>query len=156
MRKLEAYINEKLRITKGSGVPNLILILESTNKEEFNLECENLLEYLKDDSNLPIAELEDGDFEDGIKKLSRKYQNTHDTFLWVTNKLINYGTWDDRYTMFWSIRGNCIKNHIIYDDGFNNFVCEDQELAQSKGVFIITKNSELMKQIDVLMKKIRN
>ena len=72
MRKLETYINEKLRITKGSGVPNLILILESTNSEEFKLECENLLEYLKDDSNLPIAELEDGDFEDGIKKLKKK------------------------------------------------------------------------------------
>ena len=156
MRKLETFVNEKLRITKGSGVPNLISILESTNREEFMLQCENLLEYLKDDSNSPMAELEDDFFEDGIKKLKRKYQNTHDTFLWVTNKVINYGTWNDRYTMFWSIRGNCVKNHIIYGDGFNNFICVDQELIQSKGVFIITKKSELMKQIDVLMKKIIN
>ena len=156
MRKLETFVNEKLRITKGSSVPNLISILESTNKEEFMLQCENLLEYLKDDSNLPMAELEDDFFEDGIKKLKRKYQNTYDTFLWVTNNVINYGTWDDRYNMFWSRLGNCVKNHIIYGDGFNNFICEEQELIQSKGVFIITKNSELMKQIDVLMKKIIN
>ena len=62
MRKLETFVNEKLRITKGSSVLNLISILESTNKEEFMLQCENLLEYLKDDSNLPMAELEDDFF----------------------------------------------------------------------------------------------
>lgn len=33
MRKLETYINEKLKVTKGSDVPSLISILESTNRE---------------------------------------------------------------------------------------------------------------------------
>ena len=41
MRKLETYINEKLKVTKGSGVPNLLSILESTNREEFNLQLKN-------------------------------------------------------------------------------------------------------------------
>ena len=35
MRKLETYINEKLKVTKGSGVPNLISIIASNNREEF-------------------------------------------------------------------------------------------------------------------------
>ena len=80
MRKLETYINEKLKVTKGSGVPNLISIIESNNREEFNLQLKNLLEYLKDDSDLPIADLED--IENGrFKKIDLKYQNINDTFL---------------------------------------------------------------------------
>ena len=61
MRKLETYVNEKLRVTKASGVPSLISILESTNRKEYNLQCENLLAYLKDDSGSPIAELDNWD-----------------------------------------------------------------------------------------------
>ena len=59
MRKLETYVNEKLKVTKGSGVPNLLLLLECTNIEEFNLQLRNLLEYLKDDMDLPIADLKE-------------------------------------------------------------------------------------------------
>ena len=59
MRKLETYINEKLKVTKGSGVPNLISIIASNNREEFNLQIKNLLEYLQADSDLPIADLAD-------------------------------------------------------------------------------------------------
>ena len=59
MIKLETYVNEKLKVTKGSGVPNLLSMLECTNVEEFNLRLRNLLEYLNDDSNLPIADLEE-------------------------------------------------------------------------------------------------
>ena len=33
MRKLETYINEKLKVTKGSDVPNLLSILDSTNRK---------------------------------------------------------------------------------------------------------------------------
>ena len=34
MRKLEAFVNEKLRITKSSVVPNLIALIESKDKNE--------------------------------------------------------------------------------------------------------------------------
>ena len=74
MRKLETYVNEKLRVTKGSGIPNLISFLESKTKKEFDSKCERLLEYLKNDSDLPIAELEN--WKNGIIRLSRKYENT--------------------------------------------------------------------------------
>ena len=92
MKKLEEFVIEKLKVTKGSGVPSLISILDSTNKEEFMLQCENLLAYLKDDSGSPIAELDNWDND--YMKLERKYQNTDDTFLWVRGSLIHYGTWD--------------------------------------------------------------
>ena len=151
MRKLETYINEKLKVTKGSGVPNLISILESVNREEFNLQLKKLLEYLKDDSDLPVAELEDG--QNGYKKLDMKYQNRNDTFLWVENTLIYYGTWDESYSTYWSRNNNIVKTITNGREGFKDFICTDREIMQSKGVFIITENEELLKQIDILKKK---
>ena len=151
MRKLETYINEKLKVTKGSGVPNLLSILESDNREEFNLQLKKLLEYLKDDSDLLIADLEDG--QNGYKKLDMKYQNRNDTFLWVENTLIYYGTWDESYSTYWSKNNNIVKTITNGREGFKDFICTDREIMQSKGVFIITKNEELLKQIDILKKK---
>ena len=150
MKKLETYINEKLRVTKGSGVPNLLSMLESTNREEFNLQLKNLLEYLKDDSDLPIADLEDG--QNGDKTLGMKYQNGNDTFLWVTDKLMRYGTWNEMYSVYWANANNHV-NCINGIEGFKYFSCYYTELQYSKGVFIITKNKELMRQIDILKKK---
>ena len=150
MRKLEAFVNEKLRVTKASGVPNLISILESTNRKEYNLQCENLLAYLKDESGLPIAELKVG--RNGLKSLNTKYQNANDIFLWV-GEIIFYGTWDDMHSMYWSSRFNGVKNYSNGVEGFKDFVCNDQEIMQSKGVFVITGNEELMRQIGILMKK---
>ena len=151
MRKLETYINEKLKVTKGSGVPNLISILEFVNREEFNLQLKKLLEYLKDDSDLPIADLEDD--QNGYKKLDMKYQNRNDTFLWVENTLIYYGTWDESYSTYWSRNNNIVKTITNGREGFKDFICTDREIMQSKGVFIITENEELLKQIDILKKK---
>ena len=151
MRNLETYINEKLKVTKGSGVPNLISILESNTREEFNLQLKKLLEYLKDDSDLPIADLEDG--QNGYKKLDMKYQNRNDTFLWVENTLIYYGTWDESYSTYWSRNNNIVKTITNGREGFKDFICTDREIMQSKGVFIITENEELLKQIDILKKK---
>ena len=151
MRKLETFVNEKLRVTKASGVPSLISILESTNRKEYNSQCENLLAYLKDESGLPIAELDKWDND--YKKLERKYQNTDDTFLWVRGRLIHYGTWDKMYTMYWSRLIDGVKNYHIENDGFKDFACADQEIMESKGVFIITGNEELMRQISILIKK---
>lgn len=151
MRKLETYINEKLRVTKGSGVPNLLSILDSTNRKEFNLQLKNLLEYLKDDSDLPIAEL-DG-YQNDFKILAAKYKNGNDTFLWVRNNFIYYGTWDESYSVYWSRNNNVVKVITNGREGFKDFVCTDREIIQSKGVFIITENVDLMEQIDILKKK---
>ena len=150
MRKLETYINEKLKVTKGSGVPNLISIIASNTREEFKLQLKNLLEYLKDDSDLPIAEL-DG-YQNDFKILAAKYKNGNDTFLWVRNNFIYYGTWDESYSAYWSRNNNIVKTITNGREGFKDFVCTDREIMQSKGVFIITKNEELMKQINILKK----
>ena len=151
MRKLEEFVIEKLKVTKGSGIPNLLSILESTNREEFNLQLINLLECLKDDSNLPIADLEE--VHDDLKKLDEKYQNGNDTFLWVTDKLMQYGTWDELYSVYWSRANNSIRNYNSGVEGFKSFLCYYTERLYSKGVFILTENKELMKQRDILKKK---
>ena len=57
MRKLETYVNEKLRVAKSAFIPDLIAIVESKDRNEFNSRCELLSEYLKNDSDLPTAEL---------------------------------------------------------------------------------------------------
>ena len=151
MRKLETYVNEKLKVTKRSSVPDLIALLESKNIKEFNLQLINLLEYLKDNSNLPIADLEE--VHDDLKKLDEKYQNGNDTFLWVTDKLMQYGTWDELYSVYWSRANNSIRNYNSGVEGFKSFLCYYNEISYSKGVFILTENKELMKQIDILKKK---
>ena len=153
MRKLETYVNEKLKVTKGSGVPNLLLLLECTNIEEFNLQLRNLLEYLKDDMDLPIADLKE--VENDLRALDEKYQNRNDTFLWITDKLMRYGTWDELYSMYWAKANNSIRNYHSNNGigGFKYFLCYDFEMPYSKGVFVITENRELMKQIDILKKK---
>ena len=153
MIKLETYVNEKLKVTKGSGVPNLLSPLECTNIEEFKLQLRNLLEYLKNDSDLPIADLEE--VQNDLKGLDEKYQNGNDTFIWITDKLMRYGTWDELYSMYWSRVNNSIINYHSNNgiEGFKYFLCYDAEMPYSKGVFIITENEELMKQIDILKKK---
>lgn len=151
MKKLEEFVIEKLKVTKESGVPNLLSMLECTNIEEFNLQLINLLECLKDDSNLPIADLEE--VHDDLKKLDEKYQNGNDTFLWVTDKLMQYGTWDELYSVYWSRANNSIRNYNSGVEGFKSFLCYYTERLYSKGVFILTENKELMKQIDILKKK---
>ena len=153
MRNLETYVNEKLRVTKDIYVPDLSALLKSKDIKEFNSRCEQLSEYLKNDSDLPIAELEG--YKNSFKELSRKYENTYDTFLWVYQRnhifRIFYGTWDDIYSVRWSKANNRIMNYDIGVGGFKEFTFNDQEISKSGGVFIITENDELMEQIDYLI-----
>ena len=158
MRNLETYVNEKLRVTKSIATPSLIALAESKDLKDYESECEQLLEYLNNYSNLPIAELEE--YTNGIKELSRKYENTHDTFLWVYqsnhNFRIFYGTWDDIYTIHWSKATNRIMNYDVRSGlkGFKEFTFNDQEISESGGVFVITENKELTEQIDYLIQSI--
>lgn len=155
MKRLETYVNEKLRVTKSAVVPDLIDILESKDIKEYESTCEQLLDYLNNYSNLPIAELEG--YKNSFKELSRKYENTDDTFLWVyqSNHIfrIFYGTWDDIYSMCWSKANNRITNYNIRlgVGGFKEFTFNDQEISESGGVYIITENTELVDQIDYLI-----
>ena len=152
MRKLETYVNEKLKVTKNSSIPDLVALLESKDIREFNSRYEQLSEYLKNDSNLPIAELEY--LKGGPKQLSKKYENTHDTFLWVRkDRHIFYGTWDTAYSIRWSGLNNSAKCYDVALYGFKEFLFYDKDLSESGGVFVITENDELMEQIDYLTRK---
>ena len=154
MRKLETYVNEKLRVAKSAFIPDLIAIVESKDRNEFNSRCELLSEYLKNDSDLPAAELKDLKNDVNLKQLSRKYENDGDTFLWVhCPGSFFYGTWDDMYSMFYSKLKNGVKNYTTNIDGFKDFLCNDEEISNAGGIYIITENKELMKQINYLMQK---
>ena len=151
MRKLETYVNEKLRVTKGSGILNLISFLESKTKKEFDSKCERLLEYLKNDSDLPIAELEN--WKNGIIRLSRKYENTNDTFLWVDYSIgVFYGTYNDMYGMIYSKLNPGVINYTSDVKGFKDVLLDDKDISVLGGIYIITKNEVLMEQIDYLIK----
>lgn len=151
MRKLETFINEKLRISKGPIVPDLIALIESKDKTEYTSRLQQLLEYLKNDSSLPIAEMIN--WHSGLKRLAKKYQRCYDTFLWIQNDFMCYGTWDDMYSVHWSRLRKCVKNYIIGGEGFKDFACNSKEIAESKGVFIIPENTELLEQLDYLKQK---
>lgn len=153
MRNLETFVNEKLRVAKSSFIPDLIAIVESKDINEFNSKCERLSKYLKNDSDLPMAELEY--LNNGPKKLSKKYENTHDTFLWVKeDKYIFYSTLNAAYSLRWSGINNAAKCYNAGAHGFKEFTFNDQEISKSEGVYIITENAELMKQIDYLVQSI--
>ena len=150
MRKLEIYVNEKLKVTNNIYVPDLSALLNSKDMREFNSRYEQLSEYLKNDSDLSIAELEY--LKGGPKKLSKKYENTHDTFLWVKeDKYIFYGTWNTAYSLRWSGINNAAKCYNAGAYGFKEFTFNDQEISKSEGVYIITENKELVNQINYLM-----
>ena len=150
MRKLETYVNEKLKVTKTSSVPDLIDLLESKDRKEFNSRYLHLLEYLRNDSYLPLAELENSN--NGLKVLSTKYAGGYDTFLVVLENFIFYGTWDNMYYISWNISTNRVKNSKC-DHGFSDFTTINSEISESGGIYIITENKELMEQIDYLMQK---
>ena len=153
MRNLETFVNEKLRVTKSAFVPDLIAIVESKDINEFNSKCERLSKYLKNDSDLPTAELKDLKNNLNLKQLSRKYENAGDIFLWVhLPGSIFYGTWDDMYSMFYSEVTNGVKNYTSNLGGFKDFLCNDEEISNAGGVYIITENKELLEQIDYLIK----
>ena len=151
MRKLETYINEKLRVTKRSREIDLVDLVECKTIKEYESKCLQLIEYLKDDSDLPIAELEE--FKPGLKRLSPKYENTYDTFLWIMQYNVVYGTWDNVYSMRWSKTFNKVKNYNTGIDGFKEFGFNNQDISESGGIFVITENDDLMEQIDTLIKK---
>ena len=148
MIKLETYVNEKLKVTKGSGIPNLLSMLESTNREEFNLQLRNLLEYLKNDSDLPVAELEYRNKD--VKRISRKHENQYDIFLAVLENVIFYGAWDNMYYICWD-KGKRHAKNINFRDKFSEFIVSDDEIPEYGGVYIITENTELVNQINYLM-----
>lgn len=148
MIKLETYVNEKLRVTKSSAVPDLIALARSKNIKDFESRFKQLAEYLKYDSDLPIAELED--WKNGFKKLSRKYENHYDIFLAILGNVIFYGTWDSMYYIQWN-KGKRRAKNINFKDAFSAFVVSDAEIPEYGGVYIITENKELVKQINYLM-----
>ena len=150
MRKLETYVNEKLRVVKGSFIPDLIAIAESKTKQEFDSKYKRLLDYLKNDSDLPIAELEVS--TGGFKKLLREYENSYDTFLAIIEDTIFFGEWGNAGYISWDDnKGRIEIVKLTY--GFSAFATTDAEISKYGGVYIITENSELMKQIDILKKK---
>lgn len=147
MRKLETYLNEKLKVVKGSFMPDLIAIAESKTKQEFDSKYKRLLDYLKNDSDLPIAELEVS--AGGFKKLLREYENSYDTFLAIIEDTIFFGEWGNAGYVSWDDnKGRIEIVKLAY--GFSAFTTTDAEISKYGGVFIITENAELLEQINYL------
>ena len=150
MRKLETHVNEKLRVAKSAFMPDLIAIVESKTKQEFDSKYKQLLEYLKNDSDLPTAELEVS--TSSFKKLLREYKNGYDTFLVIIEDTIFFGEWGKADYVSWNVNKGRIEI-VKLGYGFSEFTTTDVEISKYGGVYIITENSELMKQIDILKKK---
>ena len=56
--------------------------------------------------------------------------------------------------MTYSTVKNSVKNYTSsVIEGFKDLVFNNEEISKSGGVYIITENSELMKQIDYLIQK---
>ena len=79
----------------------------------------------------------------------------HDTFLKVSYPDgFFYGTWDDMYVMAYSEIKNSIKNYTSsVIKGFKKLVFDNTGISESEEVYIITKNKQLMEQINYLIQK---
>ena len=148
MIKLETYVNEKLRVTKSASVPDLFALVGSKNRKDYESRFKQLAEYLKYDSDLPIAELKYRNSD--VKNISRKYENEYNIFLAVLENIIFYGTWDSMYYIQWN-KGKRRARNINFRDRFSEFIVSDAEIPEYGGVYIITENKELVKQINYLM-----
>ena len=148
MIKLETYVNEKLRVTKNSAIPDLITLVGSKNRKDFEYRYKQFAEYLKYDSDLPVAELEYRNKD--VKRISRKHENQYDIFLAVLENVIFYGAWDNMYYIRWD-KGKRHAKNINFRDKFSEFIVSDDEIPEYGGVYIITENKELVKQINYLM-----
>lgn len=152
MRKLETFVNEKLRVTNRlidrSKTPDLKVILNSKDANDYESRCKQLIEYLNNESNLPVAELVD--WKNGHKRISRKYQDSDDIFLCAFETFIFYGTYDNKYSTYWSSLNGSVRN-LIDADGFSDFSTNDKEISESGGIYIITENKELVEQVDYLI-----
>lgn len=148
MRKLKEFVIEKLRVTKSSYVPDLLALMDSKDKNEYESKYQQLLEYIKNDSDLPIAELED--WKNDLKRLSRKYENGYDLFLLLSENFIFYGTWDEVYYMYRPIGKNQGRTRS-YGSGFSDFSVTETDISESGGIYIITENKELVEQVDYLI-----
>ena len=136
------------RLIDRSKTPDLKAILNSKDAIDYESRCKQLIEYLNNGSDLPVAELID--WNNGLKRMSRKYQNGDDIFLCVFETFIFYGTWDNKYSTYWSSLNNSVRN-LIDGDGFSDFSTNDNEISESGGIYIITENKELLKHIDYLI-----
>ena len=148
MRKLETYVNEKLRVNKTSAIPDLITLVGSKNRKDFEYRYKQFAEYLKYDSDLPAAELEYRNKD--VKRISRKHENQYDIFLAVLENVIFYGAWDNMYYICWD-KGKRHAKNINFRDKFSEFIVSDDEIPEYGGVYIITENKELVNQINYLM-----
>ena len=148
MIKLETYVNEKLRVTKNVAIPDLFALVGSKNRKDFEYRYKQFAEYLKYDSDLPVAELEYRNKD--VKRISRKHENQYDIFLAVLENVIFYGVWDNMYYICWD-KGKRHAKNINFRDKFSEFIVSDDEIPEYGGVYIITENTELVNQINYLM-----
>ena len=148
MKKLEEFVIEKLKVTKSLAIPDLITLVGSKNRKDYESRYKQLAEYLKYDSDLPIAELEYRNSD--VKNISRKHENQYDIFLAILENVIFYGTWDSMYYIQWN-KGKRRARNINFRDRFSEFIVSDAEIPEYGGVYIITENKELVKQINYLM-----
>ena len=101
-----------------------------------------------------MAELEEWGNDIKKRKLSKKYENGDDIFLYVQpSERVFYGTWDIMCVIRWFSFDNAARCYGTNEFGFNELSFDYQELSESGGVFIITENEELMKQIDYVSQK---
>ena len=116
-----------------------------------NKYSELMTDALLCEDNTEPSKRELEDWKNDLKRISRKYKNSYDTFLMFSEDFIFYGTWDEVYYMYRPIGKNKVRTRS-YGSGFSDFSVNETEISESGGIYIITENTELVKQVDYLMK----
>ena len=105
-----------------------------------------MLGYSGDELNAAVNNLILASYDD--KTLSAGGERANKALNDILNGI--YGTYDNKYSTYWSSLNNSVKN-LIDGDGFSDFSTNDEEISESGGIYIITENTELVKHVEYLI-----
>ena len=137
MRKLETFVNEKLKVSnKYVGDFNLVDFVNCDNLIEYEALLETLRKEIKENATLaPIKQ--------GYDKLYTVVDSGKNLiYIFINKRAFFIGTYDNMYYVFADHRTKRIIVNTEGNYGFKNFSMNDDEMNQWGGVYILPEYLE--------------
>lgn len=146
MKQFNKYIFEKLKIASSDTVNNFLLdVFNSKSPNEFKRTKDILLNYIND--NCFDAKLVNRNYHEYI--LDPSLENNNDTYIYVGEKGVTFGTFRDAFVLYYSNYYESVK--VLHEEeGFASFVTTGKKLIADMGVFIVNNEYSLLEQIEQL------
>lgn len=137
MRKLEAFVNEKLKVSnKYVGEINLVDFVNCDNVIEYEALLETLRKEIKENAMLaPIKQM-----YDKLYKVVDSGKNI--IYIFINRRAFFIGTYDDMYYVFADRRNKRIIVNSEPNSGFKDFTMNFDEMQQWGGIYYLPEYLE--------------